>query len=152
MSADGAGLGGRRRWWMAVMARASSAELSEALALQGAMPQHEILKRAEAGTVMIEGRAGGSGTRFNLGEATVTRCVVRLADGNIGVAYALGADRRKVHLAALLDGILQATRPNERILAAIDMLATRQLAARVEVSRKAAATKVEFFTLVRGDG
>jgi alpha-D-ribose 1-methylphosphonate 5-triphosphate synthase subunit PhnG len=137
---------------MAVMARASSAELSEVLALQGATPHHDILKPAEAGTVMIEGRAGGSGTRFNLGEVTVTRCVVRLIGGIVGVAYALGTDRRKVHLAALLDGILQTTRPNERLLAAIEVLATRQLAARVEASRKAAATKVEFFTLVRGDG
>lgn len=152
MSADGADFNGRRRWWMAVMARATATELAEILALQGPVPEHAILKRSEAGTVMIEGRAGGTGERFNIGEATVTRCVIRLSQGAIGVSYALGTDRRKVHLAAVLDAILQMTPPSEPLLDAIEILAARQTARRQETSRKAAATKVEFFTLVRGDG
>ncbi len=134
------------------MARATSTELAEILARQGPMPEHTILKRAEAGTVMIEGRAGGNGDRFNLGEATVTRCVIRLPAGIVGVSYALGTDRRKAHLAALLDGILQTAASSGQLRDAIEDLASRQVARRQEASRKAAATKVEFFTLVRGDG
>ena len=75
------------------------------------LPAHDLLKAPETGTVMVEGRAGGAGRRFNLGEATVTRCVVRLADGAMGFSYALGRDGRKARLAAILDAQLQREAP-----------------------------------------
>ena len=93
-----------RQQWMATLARASRAEIE---ALAGELPAHEVLKAPETGTVMVEGRAGGAGRRFNLGEATVTRCVVRLGDGAMGFSYALGRDARKARLAAILDARLQ---------------------------------------------
>jgi alpha-D-ribose 1-methylphosphonate 5-triphosphate synthase subunit PhnG len=139
-----------RRRWMAVLARASRQELEAVVAPE--LPDHALLKPEETGTVMIEGRAGGTGARFNLGEVTVTRCVVRLG-GHVGLSYALGRDKRKARLAALIDAMLQdeTMRPElERDL--IVPLSRRQVARREAESRKAAATKVEFFTLVRGDG
>jgi alpha-D-ribose 1-methylphosphonate 5-triphosphate synthase subunit PhnG len=142
-----------RQRWMAVLARASGAELDAILERLGGLPAHDVLKPAEAGTVMVEARAGGTGRRFNLGEATLTRCVVRLADGGrtLGFAYALGTDRRKALLAALLDALLQDPVRGQRIHASeILPLARRQQAARALALRKAAATKVNFFTLVRG--
>ena len=140
-----------RQTWMAVLARASSAELDAILQRAGGPPPHSIMKPAETGTLMLEGRAGGTGRRFNAGEATITRCVVRLDKGTLGYAYVLGTDRRKALVAALLDGLLQIpeTGPElERI--AIAPLAAAQRATRDIASRKAAATKVDFFTLVRG--
>lgn len=131
---------------MAVLARASHSEIETLL---GEAPSHQLLKAPETGTVMVEGRAGGAGRRFNLGEATVTRCVVRLDDGTMGFSYALGRDGRKAQLAAILDAKLQ--RDAEGGLhRGIEILATAQAAARDLASRKAAATKVDFFTLVRG--
>src|SRR5262249_34344717 len=105
------------------------------------------------GVVMVEARAGGTGRRFNLGEATVTRAAVRLATGEVGVSYALGRDTRRAELAAVMDGLLQHAgwrRLVENEL--IAPLAARQRQMREAASRRAAATKVDFFTLQRGDG
>ncbi|KPF67661.1 hypothetical protein IP69_12450 [Bosea sp. AAP35] len=137
-----------RQGWMAVLSRASRAEIAALLGPD--LPEHEVLKAPEIGTVMVEGRAGGAGRRFNLGEATVTRCVVRLADGLMGFSYALGRDARKARLAAILDARLQAQAPGSALHQAVGALAARQATARDLASRKAAATKVDFFTLVRG--
>ena len=137
-----------RQRWMAILARASQAEIADLLGPE--VPRHDVLKAPETGTVMIEGRAGGAGRRFNLGEATMTRCVVRLDDGAMGFSYALGRDARKARLAAILDARLQAQAPDGALHRAIDALADSQSAARGLASRKAAATKVDFFTLVRG--
>lgn len=139
-----------RQQWMAVLARADRQTLEEYFERYG-LPDHAIMKKPETGTVMIEGRAGGSGCRFNLGEATVTRCVVKL-DGVLGFAYALGHDRRKALLAALADAMLQGERSAALQNDLIGPLAAQQLKQQSDASRKAAATKVDFFTLVRGDG
>lgn len=137
-----------RQRWMATLARASRSEI-EALAGRE-LPAHEVLKAPETGTLMVEGRAGGAGRRFNLGEATMTRCVVRLDGGAMGFSYALGRDGRKARLAAILDARLQAEGEDGELKRGIAGLAEAQAAARDLASRKAAATKVEFFTLVRG--
>lgn len=136
-----------RKRWMAVLARASRAEI-EALA-GPELPAHEVMKAPETGTVMVEGRAGGAGRRFNLGEATMTRCIVRLADGAMGFSYALGRDSRKARLAAILDARLQ-RESDGALRQGVSRLAEAQAAARDLASCKAAATKVDFFTLVRG--
>lgn len=137
-----------RQLWMATLARASRDEIATLL---GALPEHEVLKAPETGTVMVEGRAGGAGRRFNLGEATVTRCVVRLPNGRMGFSYALGRDHRKARLAALLDARLQDEASGGELSQGVATLAARQATARDLASRKAATTKVDFFTLVRGE-
>jgi alpha-D-ribose 1-methylphosphonate 5-triphosphate synthase subunit PhnG len=133
---------------MATLARASRDEVASLL---GALPEHEVLKAPETGTVMVEGRAGGAGGRVNHGEATVTRGVVRLPNGRMGFSYALGRDHRKARLAALLDARLQDAAAGSELARGIVTLAARQATARDLASRKAAATKVDFFTLVRGE-
>lgn len=140
-----------RQRWLATLARASRGEIEALAAKLEQVPSHEILKAPETGTVMVEGRAGGAGRRFNLGEATVTRCVVRLDDGAMGFSYALGRDGRKARLAAVIDGLLQGEAQTGPLHGAIAELAAQQQAARELASRKAAATKVDFFTMVRGD-
>ncbi len=139
-----------RQHWMAVLARASRAEIEQLSRTASPLPAHDILKPAETGTIMVEGRAGGAGRRFNLGEATMTRCVVRLGNGAMGFSFALGRDGRKARLAAILDGLLQGETEAGPLRQGIASLADRQSAARDLASRKAAATKVDFFTLVRG--
>jgi alpha-D-ribose 1-methylphosphonate 5-triphosphate synthase subunit PhnG len=137
-----------RQRWMAILARASAAELDSLLPPQQ-RPAFTVLKPAETGTVMVEARAGGTGDRFNLGEATATRCVVRLASGTMGFSYALGTDRAKAESAALIDALMQDA--PDRLGPAIATLGEKQRAAHDLASRKAAATKVDFFTLVRGE-
>jgi alpha-D-ribose 1-methylphosphonate 5-triphosphate synthase subunit PhnG len=93
---------------------------------------------------------GGSGDAFNLGEMTVTRAAVRLSGGETGLAYVAGRDRRKAEIAAAVDAMMQSAelRPAaER--GVVDPLARAQAERRTAAARKAAATKVDFFTMVR---
>src|SRR5262245_12031208 len=96
-----------RRRWMSVLAQASADELEGRWREVPAPPRHRMLRRPETGLVMVRGRAGGTGARFNVGEATVTRCAVELEGGAIGVAYVRGRDQRHAELAAVLDALLQ---------------------------------------------
>lgn len=137
---------GRQRW-MAVLARASAAEL-ERLLDTVALPDCTVLRGPEAGLVMLRGRAGGQGARFNMGEMTVTRCTVRSAGGQVGHAYVAGRDARQAELAARLDAALQDAALHDAVQAAvIAPLAEAQAAARAAVAAKAAATRVQFFTM-----
>lgn len=138
---------------MGVLARASTAALEQAWRALEAPPAYDFLRRPEIGMVMVRARAGGSGQRFNLGEMTVTRCTLRLADGTAGTAYIAGRDARKAELAAAFDALLQDPQRRPELLArVVEPLAADQAAARRATTAKAAASKVEFFTLVREAG
>jgi alpha-D-ribose 1-methylphosphonate 5-triphosphate synthase subunit PhnG len=101
---------------------------------------------------MARGRAGGTGQRFNLGEITVTRCSVRTADGQIGHGYVSGRDKRRAELVASFDALLQAPRRHADLMArVVEPLARVQAHASAATAAKAAATRVEFFTMVRGE-
>lgn len=131
---------------MAVLARATADEL--AAAAEGRLPAFIRLRGPEVGLVMLRGRAGGTGASFNLGEATVARCTVRTADGWVGHAHCLGRDLRQAELAAALDAALQDPALTLELDAAvIQPLATAQAARRETLSRRAAATQVQFYTL-----
>ncbi|MBB5752946.1 phosphonate C-P lyase system protein PhnG [Prosthecomicrobium pneumaticum] len=138
-----------RRALMALCAGATAAELAAALDGLGPIAAHEELRAPEPGLVMVRGRMGGDGRPFNLGEATVTRAVVRLATGETGFAYQLGRDRDKARRAALLDALAQ-IRP-AAVSAALAPIRNRIEAERDVARRRTAATRVNFFTLQRGE-
>lgn len=139
-----------RRHWMGVLARASADEIEARLASLPALPRHTRLRGPETGLVMVRGRAGGDGAPFNLGEMTVTRCAVRLPDGRVGHAYVAGRDGRQAELAALLDAMLQDEARRAALReAVIAPLAAAQSARREREVRRAAATKVQFFTMTQ---
>jgi alpha-D-ribose 1-methylphosphonate 5-triphosphate synthase subunit PhnG len=139
-----------RRRWMSILARAGAAEIAARLDGLHPLPPHRRLRGPETGLVMVRGRAGGDGAPFNLGEMTVTRCAVRLEDGTVGHGYVAGRDARQAELAALLDALLQdeARRPALEA-AVIAPLAAAQSARREARARRAAATRVEFFTMTQ---
>ncbi|MDI1273165.1 phosphonate C-P lyase system protein PhnG [Polaromonas sp.] len=140
-----------RRRWLAVLARASRPELEKAWSLLGVVPPLAHVRPAESGMVMLRGRVGGTGDAFNLGEASVTRCALRVGSGALGVGYALGRDRRKAELIAVLDALLQdPARHADLMREVLEPLARQQAAQQDATSRAAAASKVEFFTFVRG--
>ena len=139
-----------RRRWMAVLAKAEPQALERAMrALLPEPPPYTLLRRPETGLVMVRGRAGGDGRRFNLGEMTLTRCSVRLDGGAVGHSYIAGRDRRHAELAALADALLQQDAIDPEAL--ITPLAAAQQRRREEASAKSAETRVDFFTLVRGE-
>ncbi|HEY8335781.1 MAG TPA: phosphonate C-P lyase system protein PhnG [Tardiphaga sp.] len=141
----------RRQAAMAVLAHADADNIARRL--EGiAVPAHENLREPENGLVMLRGRTGGDGAPFNLGEATVSRAAVRLASGEVGIGYTLGRDRDKARLIALCDALVQTT---AHAALEAEVLAPLRLQIDAERKRKAAeaaATRVDFYTLVRGEG
>lgn len=138
-----------RRNWLGVLARAWPADIEEfAGAFIGSL-DFEWLRRPQVGLVMVRGRAGGTGCLFNLGEMTLTRCSVRLRDGQIGHGFAQGRQNRQAQSAAIFDALFQ-QRP-ALVALVIEPLQAKETERRVERRRKAAATKVDFYTMVRGE-
>lgn len=137
-----------RRGWMGLLARAGAARLA---ALLPEVPEHELLRPAEIGAVMVRGRVGGTGAPFNLGEMTVTRCVLRLACGAVGHAHVQGRDKGHALRAAAVDALMQTAQAEDIRAQVLTPLAAEEAARRQARAAKAAATKVEFFTMVRGE-
>lgn len=133
---------------MGLMARADAAHLSR---LFPDLPPHTLLRGPEVGTVMVRGRQGGTGAPFNLGEVTVARASVRLECGTVGHAHVQGRDKDHARRAAVLDALLQTAQGAALRDTVLEPLAQAEMAAQQARARKAAATKVEFFTMVRGD-
>jgi alpha-D-ribose 1-methylphosphonate 5-triphosphate synthase subunit PhnG len=137
-----------RQIWMAVLARASAQELRDRLADAPELPAFRGLRGPEAGLVMVRGRAGGGGSPFNLGEMSVTRCTIRDEEGQIGHAYVRGRDAAQAELAARIDAAMQNPERRDALQeAVIAPLTDAQEAGRLATRRKAAATRVQFFTL-----
>jgi alpha-D-ribose 1-methylphosphonate 5-triphosphate synthase subunit PhnG len=135
---------------MAVLSHAAPARLAELWSGWADKPGFHKVRGPETGLVMIRGRAGGGGNPFNLGEATVTRATVRIETGEVGHSYALGRDSDKALTAALLDALFQ------RDPAAVEAQVLTHLRAELADADKqrrdeTAATRVDFFTMVRGD-
>jgi alpha-D-ribose 1-methylphosphonate 5-triphosphate synthase subunit PhnG len=143
---------GARQQRMAVLARGDARQLAEGWASLGIDPEFELVRGPETGLIALRGRMGGGGAPFNFGEATATRATVRLGDGTVGHAIALGRDAGRVKLAAVIDALAQDEAMAERIDAAI--IAPLQEALDARDRRRAAetaATRVDFFTMVRGE-
>jgi alpha-D-ribose 1-methylphosphonate 5-triphosphate synthase subunit PhnG len=144
-----------RRHWMSTLAKAQPWELETAVARIAPLPSYSILRDAEPGLVMVRGRAGGTGALFNLGEMTVTRATIQMehrGQNVLGLSYVCGRSRRHAELAALCDALLQIAEWHERV--AKDVLALLENSSRerrAERLRRVQPTKVEFFTVVRGE-
>jgi len=152
MAADEKAKQTQRRAAMAVLAHAEAAEIAGRLDAI-ALPAHENLREPENGLVMVRGRIGGDGAPFNLGEATVSRAAVRLSTGEVGFGYTLGRNRQKAQMIALCDALIQT--PDHADAVETQVLAPLRAAIAAGRNRKAAetaATRVDFYTLVRGEG
>jgi alpha-D-ribose 1-methylphosphonate 5-triphosphate synthase subunit PhnG len=103
---------------------------------------------------MVQGRTGGVGALFNLGEMTTTRASVELmgnASGAVGHAYVQGRSKDHALRAALLDALMQTDQAAQIEAQVLAPLRAEEQARRAARAAHAAATKVEFFTLVRGE-
>lgn len=137
-----------RQRWMAILARASVAEMTALLPHCPDLPEFTVLRGPQSGLVMLRGRAGGGGGQFNLGEMTVTRCTVRAPGGQVGHAYVAGRDPAQAELAARLDAALQDPARHDAIEShVIARLELAQAARREADAERAAATRVQFFTM-----
>ncbi|WP_299044114.1 phosphonate C-P lyase system protein PhnG [uncultured Tateyamaria sp.] len=140
-----------RKAWLSVLAKAPADAVADLWTRAGYAPDHTVLRAPEIGAVMVRGRAGAVGAPFNLGEMTVTRCSVRLTSGEVGHGYVQGRSKDHALHAALTDALMQTDRAaavNDAIIAPLRDAHDTRKAVR---AAKAAATKVDFFTMVRGE-
>lgn len=149
----------QRQEWMAVLAKSSPEILEREVATLQGVPSYRFLRSPETGLTMVRGRAGGTGQVFNLGEITLTRCVVQL-DGDqdvqgdliTGFGYVGGRSHRHAELAALCDALLQHPEWNNTIQSqVIDPLQAAAQHHRETQHRQTEATRVNFFTMARAE-
>ena len=140
-----------RRHWMGVLAKAPEGEIEEAWERLAEKPGYQFLRAPETGLAMVQARMGGTGRPFNLGEMTITRCTIRTAQGCVGHAYVPGRHPRHAELAAVFDALLQDDLCRDTLLKTLVRPLQEQEEQRQHcLGLKTAATKVDFFTMVRG--
>ncbi|MBC3908496.1 phosphonate C-P lyase system protein PhnG [Undibacterium umbellatum] len=140
-----------RARWMSILAKAPAAELAASVQQFGELPSYLWLRKPETGLAMVRARTGGSGSQFNLGEMSVTRCALRLATGETGVAYVAGRDQRHAEWAAIFDALMQGEHGpavETNIIKPLEALLQQK---REQLQAEAQATRVEFMTMVRGE-
>lgn len=149
---DGNTLQERRQGAMQVLSHAPAADIALRMA-ELPLPPYQQLRAPENGLVMVRGRIGGDGAPFNLGEATVSRAAIRLHSGEVGFGYVLGRDGEKARLIALCDALIQSPDHASAIeVKVVAPLRAEMRAARDQAAAQAAATRVDFYTMVRGEG
>lgn len=141
-----------RQHWISILSRSTAEELQTHWDTCSTDLTYKVIRKPETGLVMVRGRAGGRGQRFNVGEATVTRCSVLLSSGEKGHGYVLGRSDQHAELAAAFDACLQKPDLQDALTQSVIAPIERRLAAdRLERREKVAATKVDFYTMARGD-
>lgn len=143
----------RRRRWLSLLAKAPAPRLDSLWQALKPAPSYTILRQPEIGLIMLQGRISGTGAPFCAGEMTVTRAAVRLASGEVGFGYVGGRQARQAEIVAIIDALGQRDDWRERLEAEIVAPLAREAEARHRlIAARAAATKVEFFTVAREAG
>ena len=140
-----------RREWLGVLSKTPLGDLERLWQTVPEKPPYEHLRQPETGLAMVRARAGGKGPQFNLGEMTVSRCVVSLGGEAVGIGYVKGRDLRQAELVAVFDAMMQGSDGEWTAKSVIEPLKRAQDQRHSETRSKAARTRVEFFTMVRGD-
>ena len=140
-----------RSEWLSVLAKAPQQLFEDLWRSSDFDPSYDIIRPAEIGGIMVRGRMGGTGDPFNLGEMTVSRASVKLSCGTVGHGYAKGRAKTMALRIALCDALLQTADANKVDAKILQPLIEAKLTSDQEIADKAAATKVDFFTLVRGE-
>lgn len=141
-----------RQRWMSVLSHSAPANLAEKMVALNIIADYKTIRAPETGLVQLQGRMGGTGERFFAGDATLTRAAVRLSNGTVGYSWVLGRDKAHAERCALIDALMQ--QPIhfqtllETLITPLEADRTARIAARqAEIN----ASRVDFFTLVRGD-
>lgn len=141
-----------RKNWMSVLAQSPYAELKSRWEGLAITPSYEMVRQPEIGLAQIRARMGSTGRQFNVGEATITRAVIKLDSGELGHSYLQGRNKAHAELAAVIDGLMQAGQQAESLQARlIEPLAALRQERESQRRKEVASSKVDFFTLVRGE-
>ena len=141
-----------RQRWMRVLAHSQPDALQARISALGLAPAYDLIRAPESGLVQIQARAGGTGARFFAGDATLTRAVVRLTSGTLGYGYVLGRDKKHAEQCATIDALLQEQPHFQALMETLITPLEADRAARIAARQaEVNASRVDFFTLVRGD-
>ena len=140
-----------RKAWMSLLAKAPEGRVAALFDAEFQRPTFTWLRAPEIGSTMVRARAGGTGAPFNLGEMTITRCALTLDNGEVGHSYIQGRRKADAELAALVDALMQTAVADQLRKVVLDPLEAEMTTAKAARAAKAAATKVDFFTMTRGE-
>jgi alpha-D-ribose 1-methylphosphonate 5-triphosphate synthase subunit PhnG len=140
-----------RKAWMGLLAKAPEGRVAALLDAEISRPAFTWLRAPEIGSTMVRARAGATGAPFNLGEMTITRCALTLEAGEVGHSYIQGRSKEDAEVAALVDALMQTTMASRLREMVLGPLQAEMLNAKAARAAKAAATKVDFFTMTRGE-
>jgi len=146
-----------RQHWLAVLAHAARAPLAERVQAIVDLP-FETLRAPEIGLAMVRARIANRGDRFNLGEVTLTRCVLRHRDEasghvSVGVGCVLGRDPERAGWVARLDALLQQPAWHAGLMhEVIEPLAVSTRQRREREQLDTATSRVHFYTLDAENG
>ncbi|MGQ4696876.1 phosphonate C-P lyase system protein PhnG [Enterobacter asburiae] len=141
-----------RQRWMRVLAHSQPAALAARMNALSLTPDYDTLRAPEIGLVQIQARMGGTGERFFAGDATLTRAAIRLNSGTLGYSYVLGRDKAHAERCAVIDALLQEPPYFQTLMETLIAPLEADRAARIAARQAEVNTsRVDFFTLVRGD-
>lgn len=141
-----------RQRWLSALAHSEPAVLESRMQSLKLAPEYSLIRPAETGLVQLQARMGGTGDRFFAGDATLTRAVVRLNDGTLGYSWVLGRDKPHAERCAVIDALLQAPHHFQTLMETLICPLEAQRDAQIAARRAEVNTsRVDFFTLVRGD-
>jgi alpha-D-ribose 1-methylphosphonate 5-triphosphate synthase subunit PhnG len=141
----------KRKSWMSLLAISNKNDLLNLWEQKKINIRYEWLRTPEIGSIMAQGRMGVTGDKFNIGEVTITRCSLKLNCGTVGHSYVQGRSKKKAEISALCDALMQTEMSNEINKSIIIPLEKIKKNNKDKILSKAEATKVDFFTLVRGE-
>lgn len=140
-----------RKQWLHIIAQGDKHELQRLWQAAAIAVETQWLREPEIGLLPLQARSGNTGDKFLFGDATITRAVVS-TQGKTGYAFVLGRDKQHAETAAVIDALMQDDKYRERIAAQIlQPLAEQTAVIHAEQQAEVAATKVDFFTMVRGE-
>ena len=141
-----------RQRWMSALAHSDPAQLAARMQALKLTPEYEAIRAPESGLVQIQARMGATGARFFAGDATLTRAAVRLTDGTLGYSWILGRDKAQAERCAVIDALLQQPAHFHTLMETLITPLEAERAARIAARQAEVNTsRVDFFTLVRGD-
>ena len=141
----------KRKFWMSLLATSNQSDLLNLWEQKKIKVNYVWLRTPEIGSIMAQGRMGVTGDKFNIGEVTITRCSLKLNCGTIGHSYVQGRSKKKAEISALCDALMQTKMSKEINKNIIIPLGKIKKDNKRKILSKAEATKVDFFTLVRGE-
>ena len=146
---EGDALREARRDWLATLVRVPASEVIEASNAFGF--NVVVLKGPEVGLLMTNGRIHSTGRPFHLGEVSLTKCVLRDDQGLLGYGHIIGRNKQQAKAIALFDLALQ--RNDSAHAALIRLDAWKEEIAEIDAmeSEVVEETRVDFFTMVRGE-